>query len=29
LPPHKERVVPGHEVVGHVERMGPEATRFG
>jgi len=28
LPPHKERVVPGHEVVGHVERMGPGATRF-
>jgi propanol-preferring alcohol dehydrogenase len=28
LPPHKERVAPGHEVVGHVERMGPEATRF-
>jgi len=28
LPPHKEKVVPGHEVVGHVERMGPEATRF-
>ena len=28
LPPHKERVVPGHEVVGHVERMGPEASRF-
>jgi len=28
LPPHKERVVPGHEVAGHIERMGPEATRF-
>ncbi|HXW16206.1 MAG TPA: zinc-binding alcohol dehydrogenase family protein, partial [Terriglobia bacterium] len=28
LPPHKERVVPGHEVVGYVERMGPGATRF-
>jgi propanol-preferring alcohol dehydrogenase len=28
LPPHKENIVPGHEVVGHVERSGPEATRF-
>jgi propanol-preferring alcohol dehydrogenase len=28
LPPHKETIVPGHEVVGRIERMGPEATRF-
>ncbi len=25
---HRERVVPGHEVVGVVERLGPGATRF-
>jgi alcohol dehydrogenase, propanol-preferring len=28
LPPHRPGVVPGHEVVGRVERMGPEAGRF-
>lgn len=28
LPPHKLPVVPGHEVVGYVERNGPGATRF-
>jgi len=28
LPTHKERIVPGHEVVGHVERIGPGASRF-
>jgi alcohol dehydrogenase, propanol-preferring len=28
LPPHRERVVPGHEVVGRVESLGPAARRF-
>src|SRR5216110_3384578 len=28
LPPRKENVVPGHEVVGRVERLGPESGRF-
>src|SRR5437879_1061197 len=28
LPPHKQPIIPGHEVVGRVERLGPEATRF-
>jgi propanol-preferring alcohol dehydrogenase len=28
LPPHHPRIVPGHEVVGVVERCGPEANRF-
>jgi alcohol dehydrogenase, propanol-preferring len=28
LPPHRPRTVPGHEVVGTVERCGPGATRF-
>jgi propanol-preferring alcohol dehydrogenase len=28
LPPHHPRIVPGHEVVGMVERCGPEANRF-
>ena len=28
LPPHRERVVPGHEVVGEVVAQGPGATRF-
>ena len=28
LPRHKERIVPGHEVIGQVERLGPNATRF-
>ena len=29
LPTHKERIVPGHEVVGHVERIGPGRAAFG
>lgn len=28
LPPHTPDIVPGHEVVGSVERNGPEANRF-
>lgn len=28
LPVHKNPVVPGHQVVGEVVRLGPEATRF-
>ncbi|MBI3803441.1 MAG: zinc-dependent alcohol dehydrogenase family protein [Nitrospirae bacterium] len=28
LPPHKNRVVPGHQVVGEIVRPGAEATRF-
>jgi propanol-preferring alcohol dehydrogenase len=28
LPPHRERVIPGHEVVGRVEQLGPGASRF-
>jgi propanol-preferring alcohol dehydrogenase len=28
LPPRRERIIPGHEVVGRVERLGPGATRF-
>ena len=28
LPPHREAVVPGHEVVGTVEACGPAASRF-
>jgi propanol-preferring alcohol dehydrogenase len=28
LPVHRSRVVPGHEVVGRVEAMGPGASRF-
>jgi propanol-preferring alcohol dehydrogenase len=28
LPPHRPAVVPGHEVVGRVERVGPDGTRF-
>ncbi len=28
LPPHRPRAVPGHEVVGTVERCGPGAARF-
>src|SRR5579872_5497413 len=28
LPPHRPSIVPGHEVVGHIERVGPDATRF-
>jgi propanol-preferring alcohol dehydrogenase len=29
LPPRRPRVVPGHEVVGTVEALGPQASRFG
>ena len=29
LPPRHPRIVPGHEVVGVVERCGPDANRFG
>jgi propanol-preferring alcohol dehydrogenase len=29
LPQHRPRVVPGHEVVGVVDALGPGATRFG
>jgi len=28
LPPHKERLVPGHEIVGRVEALGPGCSRF-
>lgn len=28
LPPVRENVIPGHEVVGYVERPGPESGRF-
>jgi propanol-preferring alcohol dehydrogenase len=28
LPPHRAAIVPGHEVVGRVERAGPAAERF-
>jgi propanol-preferring alcohol dehydrogenase len=28
LPPHRPGIVPGHEVVGRVERLGPETARF-
>lgn len=28
LPPHHAAVTPGHEVVGHVDRLGPGADRF-
>jgi len=28
LPPRKHPVIPGHQVVGTVERSGPQATRF-
>src|SRR5437667_2325923 len=28
LPPHKPGIVPGHEVVGQVDRNGPDAARF-
>ena len=28
LPPHRSGVVPGHEVVGRVERLGPSSTRY-
>ena len=28
LPPHRPRVVPGHEIVGTVDARGPGATRF-
>ena len=29
LPPKRADIVPGHEVVGRVDRLGPDATRFG
>lgn len=28
LPPHKQPIIPGHEIVGRVERRGPGAGRF-
>lgn len=28
LPPHKPHVIPGHEIVGRVEVLGPGCTRF-
>jgi len=28
LPPHKQPIIPGHEIVGRVERRGPGAERF-
>ncbi|MGH7948379.1 MAG: zinc-dependent alcohol dehydrogenase family protein, partial [Candidatus Binataceae bacterium] len=28
LPPRRERIIPGHEIVGIVEHRGPGATRF-
>lgn len=28
LPPHRRNVVPGHEIVGIVDELGPGATRF-
>jgi propanol-preferring alcohol dehydrogenase len=28
LPLHRERLVPGHEIVGHVDRLGDGASRF-
>lgn len=28
LPPHRLPIIPGHEVIGHVERMGEGAARF-
>jgi alcohol dehydrogenase, propanol-preferring len=28
LPPRRDRMIPGHEVVGRVERLGPGAARF-
>jgi len=28
LPPHKSPVIPGHQVVGRIEKVGPEARRF-
>src|SRR5437016_9097164 len=28
LPPHKPDIVPGHEVVGRIERLGSGASRF-
>ena len=29
LPPHRPNTVPGHEVVGNVDALGPGSTRFG
>src|SRR5437763_29804 len=28
LPPHRPNVVPGHQVVGIIDAIGPDATRF-
>lgn len=28
LPARKRRLIPGHQVIGHVETLGPHATRF-
>lgn len=28
LPPHKQPIIPGHEIVGHVEAVGPNCSRF-
>ncbi len=28
LPPKKDRVIPGHQIVGAVDRLGPGATKF-
>jgi propanol-preferring alcohol dehydrogenase len=28
LPPHRSGIVPGHEVIGRVARLGPDAQRF-
>ena len=29
LPPRKQPVIPGHQVVGTIKRLGPGASRFG
>ncbi len=28
LPPHKSKIIPGHQIVGVVDRLGPGASRF-
>src|ERR1700734_4069113 len=28
LPPHKPHIIPGHQVVGAVDRLGPGVTKF-
>jgi len=28
LPPHRDHTIPGHEIVGHVAKLGPDAKRF-